>query len=155
MNYPDYEDFLESCNARSVRYLIVGGFAFSFHAIPRATKDLDLFIDPTPENVDAALAAIREFFGGDEMKILAADLMEPGRFIQLGVSPHRIDLMNRLASRVDFGEAWERRCSARFGRVPAFYLDLDDLIREKKSSGRPQDLVDLAGLQRAKQRKTP
>ncbi|HXU43898.1 MAG TPA: nucleotidyl transferase AbiEii/AbiGii toxin family protein [Thermoanaerobaculia bacterium] len=155
MNYPDYEEFLESCNARGVRYLVVGGFAYSFHAIPRATKDLDLFIDPTSANVEAILDAIREFFGGFEMAIRAEDLLEPGRIVQLGISPHRIDLMTRLASRVDFEDAWERRRNAKFGRVPAFFLDLDDLIREKESAGRPQDLADLAGLRRARERKVP
>ncbi len=155
MNYPDYEEFLESCNARSVRYLIVGGFAFSYHAIPRATKNLDLFLDPEPGNVEASLDAIREFFGGQTLSITAQDLREPGRIVQLGVSPHRIDLMNRLASRIDFQEAWERRSGARFGRVPTWFLDLDDLIREKEAASRPQDFADLSHLRRARERRRP
>jgi hypothetical protein len=146
----EYEEFLASCNAKSVRYLIVGGFAYSLYAIPRATKDLDLFIDPTPENVEAALDAIREFFGGYEIGFSSGDLLAPGSIVQLGVSPHRIDLLNRLASRIEFADAWERRVEKAFGTVPANFLDLDDLILEKETAGRPQDLVDVAHLRRAK-----
>ncbi len=150
MSYPDYEEFLESLNAQGVRYLVVGGFAFSFHAIPRTTKDLDLFIDSTQNNIEAVLAAIRDFFGGYEMGVRSEDLSEPGKFVQLGVSPHRIDLINSLASHLDFSEAWSRKVEAKFGNAPTYFLDLEDLIREKEKAGRPQDLVDLQALRRAR-----
>ncbi len=150
MSYPDYEEFLASCTAKGVRYLIVGGFAYSLYALPRATKDLDLFLDPTSENVNAALEAIREFFGGHDLGLTPDALLAPGSIVQLGISPHRIDLMNRLASRIDFSTAWERRTERSFGSTRANFLDLDDLICEKETAGRPQDLVDVAHLRRAK-----
>lgn len=150
MRSQEYEEFLESFNARGVRYLVVGAHAVAFHARPRATKDLDLFIDPTPENAERILTAIRDFFGGTDLGFTAMDLTTPGLIVQLGIAPARIDLLSRLASGIDFSAAWERRIQARFGTVETYYLALDDLIREKTSSGRAQDKVDVRSLRKVK-----
>jgi predicted nucleotidyltransferase len=95
----DYEELLESFNARGVRYLVIGAHAVAFHARPRATKDLDLFIEPSVENAEKILAAIRDFFGGEDLGFTVQDLTAPGLIVQLGVAPARIDLLSRLASR--------------------------------------------------------
>lgn len=145
----DYEEFVASLNESRARYLIVGAHAVAFHARPRATKDLDVFIEPTPENAERVLAAIREFLGSD-LGLTTADLTTPGRIVQLGVAPTRIDLLSRLAGIHDFGSAWESRVDAKFGEVDAHYLSLDDLIREKESAGRDQDRADLQSLRRAR-----
>jgi predicted nucleotidyltransferase len=144
----DYEEFIESFNRRGVRYLIVGAHAVAFHARPRATKDLDLFLEPTRENAEQALAAIREFLGTD-LGIRIEDLTTPGRIIQLGVAPSRIDLLSRVSG-IDFESAWDHRLEADFGDVPAYYLSLDDLVRAKESAGRDQDKADLRALRRAR-----
>jgi predicted nucleotidyltransferase len=144
----DYEEFIESLNRSGARFLIAGAHAVAFHARPRATKDLDLYIDPSPENAERVLQAIREFLGTD-LGIRTEDLSTPGRIVQLGVAPTRIDLMARLAGIEDFGAAWERRVEAVFGDVPAHYMALDDLIRAKDSAGREQDRADLKVLRRA------
>jgi len=148
----DYEEFVELLNRSGARYLIVGAHAVAFHVRPRATKDLDLFIEPTRDNAERILAAIREFLGSD-LGLTAADLATPGRIVQLGVAPTRIDLISRLAGLHDFGEAWQSRVDARFGVVDAHYLSLDDLILEKKSAGRDQDRVDLRSLLKARARR--
>jgi predicted nucleotidyltransferase len=150
MKSRDYEELLESFNARGVRYLIVGAHAVAFHARPRATKDLDLFIEPTQENAERVLNAIRDFFGGEDLGFTIQDLTTPGLIIQLGVAPARIDLLSRLASRIEFAAAWERRDVGRFGTVETYYLSLKDLIEEKNSSGRAQDKADLRSLKRAR-----
>lgn len=145
----DYEELLASLNEHQVRYLVVGAHAVAFHARPRATKDLDLFIEPTPENAEQVVAAIRAFFGGADLGLKPQDFLIPGRIVQLGVAPARIDLLSRLSSQLDFAAAWERRVDAPFGEVPAYFLALGDLIREKESAGRPQDYADLVSLRRA------
>ncbi len=149
MKYRDYEEFVESLNASGARYLIVGAHAVALHARPRATKDFDLFIEPTPANAERVLAAIRTFLGSD-LGLTAEDLTTLGRIIQLGVAPTRIDLLSRLAGRQTFDSAWESRVDARFGDVDAHYLSLDDLIREKEHAGRDQDRADLRSLRKAK-----
>src|SRR6185436_65939 len=100
----DYEEFIESLNQLEARYLVVGAHAVAFHARPRATKDLDVFIEPTRENAERVLDAIRQFLGTD-LGIKLRDLSTPGRIVQLGVAPTRIDLMSRLSGIPDFERA--------------------------------------------------
>lgn len=152
MSSRDYEEFLESLNAHEVRYLVVGAHAVAFHARPRATKDLDLLIEPTAENAQRTLAAIREFFGGSDLGLAVEDLVKPDTVIQLGVAPSRIDLLGNLAALRDFHSAWDARAPGRFGDVPTQYLSLDDLLREKEKAGREQDRADLHVLRRVKNR---
>jgi predicted nucleotidyltransferase len=152
MKSRDYEEFVESLNASGARYLIIGAHAVAFHARPRATKDFDVFIESTPDNVDRVLVAVRDFLGSD-LGLTAEDLTTPGRIVQLGVAPSRIDLLSRLAGRRDFASAWESRVDAKFGDVDAHYLSLDDLIQEKESADRDQDRADLRSLRRVRRNK--
>jgi predicted nucleotidyltransferase len=147
----DYEEFVESLNRSGARYLIIGAHAVAFHARPRATKDFDLLIEPTPENAERVLAAIRHFLGTD-LGLTSEDLSTPGRIVQLGVAPSRIDLLAGISGVGDFLAAWERRVDAPFSDVPAHYLSLDDLIQAKASTGRDQDKADLRVLKRAQRR---
>lgn len=147
MRSRDYEEFIEFLNHLDARYLVVGAHAVAFHARPRATKDLDVFIEPTRENAERVLDAIRQFLGTD-LGIKLGDLSTPGRIVQLGVAPTRIDLMSRLSGIPDFDSVWQRRVDAVFGDIPAHYLSLDDLIQNKASAGRDQDKADLRVLRR-------
>ena len=147
----DYEEFIAALNDHGVRYLIIGAHAVAFHARPRATKDLDILLDPTPANARRALAALRDFFGGADLGYTVPDLTDPKWIIQLGVAPVRIDLLSQLPGCPSFQAAWKNRVEARFGTVTAYYLGLDDLIRAKEAAGRAQDRADARVLQRAQQ----
>ena len=151
MRSRDYEEFIEFLNQLEARYLVVGAHAVAFHARPRATKDLDLFVEPTRENAERVLNAIRQFLGAD-LGIKLRDLSTPGRIVQLGVAPTRIDLMSRLSGIPDFESIWQRRVDAVFGDIPAHYISLEDLIQNKTSAGRDQDKVDLRALRRVGKR---
>jgi hypothetical protein len=153
--HPDYEEFLAACNDHRVRYLIGGAHAVGFYARPRATKDLDIFLDPTPANARRAIAAVRDFFGGTAPRGCSrpSDLLEPDIFVQLGVAPVRIDLLTSFGDGTRFAQAWRRRVDARYGKVDAHYLSLDDLIAQKGFFRRDQDLVDLKFLERARRRR--
>ena len=153
MSSRDYEEFLASLNAHGVRYLLVGAHAVAHHARPRATKDLDVYVEPTAENAERVIDAVREFFDGADIGITAGDLTAPERVVQLGVAPARIDLLSSLSSIRDFGAAWERRVDARFGGVDTHYIGLDDLIEEKESAGRDQDRADVHSLRAARRRR--
>jgi len=126
MSYRDFEEFLESFNETGVRYLVVGAHAVAFHARPRATKDLDLFIDPTRDNAERVLAAIRIFFGGSDLGLSVDDLLDPDAIVQLGVAPIRIDLLCSLSG-IRFEEAWRNRAEGAFGGVKTQFLSLNDL----------------------------
>jgi hypothetical protein len=146
----DYEEFIGALNAHGVRYLVVGAHAVAFHARPRATRDLDIWLDPTPANARKTLAALCDFFGGADLGYTVEDLTNPDWILQIGVAPVRIDLILRLPGCPDFRTPWRNRVEACFGSARACYLGLDDLIAAKKAAGRVQDLADARMLQRAK-----
>lgn len=151
MRYRDFEEFLASCNAHGVKYLVVGAHAVAFHAHPRATKDLDIYVEPTPENAERLLAAIRDFFGGADLGFTVDDVTKLDTILQLGVAPVRIDLLASLAGIESFDQAWQRRATAPYGAVETHYISLDDLIAAKRSAGRDQDRADLEHLEKARQ----
>jgi hypothetical protein len=84
--FDDFKELLSVFNAHSVKYLIVGGYAVSFHAQPRATKDLDLFIKGDRTNAQAVYAALASF-GAPLESISVNDLADPRKFIRFGQEP--------------------------------------------------------------------
>lgn len=149
----DYEEFIAALNAHGVRYLVVGAHAVAFHARPRATKDLDILIEPTVANAQRILTALRNFFGGADLGYTVEDLINPRWIIQLGIAPVRIDLLSEISGLPTFEAAWKKRVNARFGSVETHYIGLDDLIRAKKETNRAQDRADVRILHRAKSQK--
>lgn len=142
----DFEELLGSLNDAGVRYLIGGAHALALHARPRATKDLDLFIQPTQANAARFIVALRAFFGTEPPSYVSvAALLDPEVIIQLGVAPVRVDVLSAFAT-ISFREAWSGRKDAVFGSVPAHYLGREHLIREKLHFDRPQDRADVAVL---------
>jgi len=140
----DFVEFIECCAARDVRFLIVGGYALAAHGYPRATKDLDVWVWIDDDNADRLVEALRDF-GFGETGLTAADFLDPEVVVQLGYPPLRIDLLTS-ASGLDFEACWERRLDVGVGSVSAGIVSLDDLVANKRASGRPQDLVDIAIL---------
>ena len=141
----DFVEFIECCAGRDVRFLIVGGYALAAHGHPRATKDLDVWILLDPENADQLVAALADF-GMESVGLTADDFLEPGTVIQLGYPPVRIDLLTS-ATGVEFSECWDRRMVVPVGTADAGFIAYDDLIANKKASGRSQDLVDVEILE--------
>jgi hypothetical protein len=131
--------------AHRVRYLVVGGHAVAFHGKPRFTKDIDVWLEPTPENARRALAALDDF-GFGSVGLSEQDFTTPGMIVQLGVAPNRIDLLTAIDG-VEFAEAWEGRIDGAFGDQRVSYLGRRELIRNKIASGRAQDLADLEALE--------
>jgi hypothetical protein len=148
----DFKDLLRALNANAAQYLIVGGYALAVHLIPRATKDLDLFIRSNPENATAVYRALAQF-GAPLKGMTEADFVD-GTVFQIGQEPDRIDILQHIDG-VTFDEAWANRIEGKIdGEVAASVISRDDLIRNKLASGREQDLLDakkLRALGRAKQ----
>jgi hypothetical protein len=151
--YPDFEELLEELNSAKAEYLIGGAHAVALHARPRATKDLDLYIGPGRRNATRVVAAIARFFGGTAPSYVSVkNLLDPKIMVQLGVAPVRVDLLPRLVT-VPFARAWKRRVRAKFGKTPANFLGLADLVAEKRHFARAQDIADLEQLERAMRRR--
>lgn len=145
--FQDFEELLASFNDAKVRYLIGGAHALALHARPRATKDLDLFIDATRPNACRVITALKAFFGGPPPSYVTVDaLVDPNVIIQLGVAPVRVDILSGFAT-ITFRQAWIGRKDAVFGVVPAHYLGREHLIQEKLHFDRPQDRADVAALE--------
>ena len=149
MPFPDYEEFIALLNEHRVRYLIIGAQALAYHARPRATKDLDIFIEPSARNATRLLAALREFFGV-ETNYTIEDVIDSRSIIQIGVAPVRIDLFSHVPGVGRFADAWEKRVNGRFGPVRTYVISLDDLIAAKEATNRLQDRADVRALKRAR-----
>lgn len=143
----DFEDMLELLDRHQVRYLIIGGLAFIYHAKPRYTKDMDLWLDSEPENVRRANAALSDF---GSPRLLDPD--DPKEILQIGAAPNRIDLI-RDVGEIEFASAWPRRIDSRYGRARAQWIDLDSLIAIKSQIDHPRHREDARVLQLVRQRK--
>jgi hypothetical protein len=154
--YQDFKDLLSAFHAHSVKYLIVGGYAVSFHGQPRATKDLDLFIKADPTNAKAAYAALVAF-GAPLADISVGDLADPRQFIRFGREPAAVDILPGIDG-VDFDAAWERRVEGVIdpqSGLTGFFISKDDLIAWKLAAGRLRDLADVEEIREATESQGP
>jgi len=133
-------------NTAGVEFLVVGGHAVAFHGRPRLTEDLDLFVRPDLANGERIMRALQAF-GFGSLGITAADFRADDRVIQLGRAPNRVDLLTKLYG-VDFADAWSRRVAARLDDADVWMISREDLIRNKRETGRTQDLADAEFLER-------
>jgi len=148
--YQDYKDLLPAFHAHGVKYLIVGGYAVIFHAQPRATKDIALFIRADPSNAQATYAALASF-GAPLQSVRPEDFADRSSFFRFGQDPNSVDILPNIPG-VDFDAAWERRVEgvidAKSG-LKAFFISKSDLIAAKLASGRARDLADVEDLRAA------
>ena len=142
---PDFVDLLRAFNDASVRFLIVGAYALALHGRPRATGDLDVWVDATPENAVRVMRALAEF-GAPLADVIADDFSRTGVVYQIGVPPGRIDILTDLTG-VTFAEAWPDRLRRPFGDVDVDFIGRDAFLRNKRATGRPKDLGDIDGLE--------
>lgn len=142
---PDYFDMLKAFNAGGVNYLIVGAYAYGFHVEPRTTKDIDIWVDPTPENAERVYQALAAF-GAPLAGIQTQDFCNPDVVYQIGVPPNRIDILTGLES-ISFDEARRNRQEACYGGEKVYVIGREDLIKVKRAAGRPQDLEDVRSLE--------
>ena len=144
----DFKDLLCAFNARNVRYMIVGGYAYARYAEPRATKDLDLFVRPDPENAPSVFSAMAEY-GVPLSNTTVEDMAKPTTILQIGVAPFRIDVIFHIDG-LSFDQAWETSEAALVDdEIPVRYISCENLIANKLAAGRPQDLVDVGKLRDA------
>jgi hypothetical protein len=140
----DWRAFIELLNSNGVEYLIVGAVALAHHAFPRYTESLDFLVRNSPENAQKLELAIQGF-GFGALGLTARDFVNSYRVVQLGRAPNRMDLLTSLTG-ISFEEAWRERVAADLEGVQANFIGRQALIRNKKATGRPQDLADLAAL---------
>lgn len=140
----DFLDLLRAFIAHEVRFLIVGAYALALHGRPRATGDLDVWVDPTPDNAARVVGALAAF-GAPMEQVSEADFSSPGVVLQLGVAPARIDILTALTG-ITFEEAWQGRVREALGGVPVEFIGRESFIKNKRATGRIKDLADIEGL---------
>jgi hypothetical protein len=145
MLLPHYRDILDELSAAGADYLLVGSFAMAAHEMPRATGDIDLWIRPDPANARRVWTALASF-GAPIGDLTEEELTRPGFFFQIGIAPVRIDVLTEIDG-VSFEEAWNEREYHVFEGVRVPVISRRHLLINKKATGRPKDLADVAWLE--------
>jgi len=140
----DYEELLGLLNEHKVRYCIVGAFAIAYYALPRYTKDMDIFLEPSKENANRILKVLNEF-GFKTLDLSIEDFIHEGKIIQLGYEPVRIDIITSIDG-CTFDEVWKNKKRGRYGKEKAYFIGLDELIKNKLVLKRKHDRADLEVL---------
>ncbi len=141
----DFKEFIQSLNDKHVRYLIIGGYAVALHGYPRYTKDIDVWLEMSPENAANMVKALEQF-GFASLGLQAVDFLVPDQIIQLGYPPNRIDLITTPPG-INFDSCYASRVEVVIDETTVNFIDLDNLKKSKKAAGRLQDLADLENLE--------
>ena len=147
----DHRDILSAFTDLGVKFLVVGAHALAAHGVPRATGDLDLHIHSTIDNASLVFDALA-VFGAPLDNVSVDDLSKPGTVFQIGVAPNRIDILT-LIDGISFYEAWKNRIEIEVDGIQIPIIGRDDLIKNKKAVGRPQDIADVARLMEMEERR--
>jgi predicted nucleotidyltransferase len=131
----------------NVRFLLVGAYAVAVHGFPRATKDIDFFVWATPENAANLMRALTKF-GAPLDDVSESDFSSEGIIFQIGNSPRRIDIITNISG-VKFEQAYANRKAILIEGIEVPVISLQDLIANKRASGRKQDLADIEKLESA------
>jgi predicted nucleotidyltransferase len=147
----DYRDMLHALSDEKVKFILVGAYAIAAHGYPRATMDIDIWVMPSPENADAVLRALHRF-GAPLHNLTKEDLQKDGTVFQIGVAPRRIDIIT-TASGLQFEAAYQNSIQVNIEGIEVRIPSIDDLILNKKASGRIKDLADAEALKLLKNQK--
>ena len=140
----DFKELLALFNEHKVKYVIVGGYALAFHGAPRYTGDIDILVKSDKQNAQHILTAL-DNFGFKSMGLTIADFEKAEMVIQLGVAPVRVDIITSLTG-VSWEQAYSNRAEGRYGNIPVNYIGRDQLVSNKRATGRKRDLADLEAL---------
>src|SRR5262245_38861217 len=140
----DFVELLRAFAEADARHLIVGAYALAHYGRPRATGDLDIWVDATPENASRVMQALAAF-GAPLHEIEERDFARPGIVFQIGVPPGRIDILTELTG-LTFAEAWPDRQRGQFGELSVDFIGREAFIRNKRATGRAKDLGDIDAL---------
>jgi hypothetical protein len=143
---PDFLDIVRALLEAEARFIIVGAYAVNLYVDPRATGDLDIWVEPSVQNAKRVFRALEDF-GAPLQGVSEFDFATPGVTFQIGVSPLRIDILTEISG-VTFADAWEDRSMHPFGPFTIAFLGKRTLIRNKRATARPKDLADLDSLEK-------
>jgi predicted nucleotidyltransferase len=139
-----FEELLKLLEENQVEYVVVGGYAVAFYGYPRFTKDIDIFFKNSDLNVKRIKKALISF--GFTDRDLPDDLFyEKGNIIQFGIEPLRVDIINEIDG-VNIEDALKNSIRGKYGKVEINFIGINELIKNKESTGREQDIIDAKKL---------
>ena len=143
---PDFKELLQLLNLKKIEYLVVGGYAVALYGYPRATGDIDIWIALSKNNAQKVVEALKEF-GFDVPELKEKLFLEKEKNIRMGNPPLRIEILTSIDG-VEFSECYKNRNIVKIDDIPVNFISLPDLKKNKKASGRYQDLADLENLEK-------
>jgi hypothetical protein len=140
----DFVDLLRDLIDAEVRFLVAGAYALAVHGRPRATGDLDIWVEASAANARRVMAALRSF-GAPLAELSEEDLATEDVIFQIGLPPRRIDLLTSLTA-VRFDDAWSDRVEHVIEGLNVPFIGRKTLVTNKRATGRTQDVADLEAL---------
>lgn len=153
----DFLDFFEALNYYKVEYIVVGGYAVGFYGYSRYTSDLDVFVNPTTENINKLFQAFEKFGAPTSSMDKNVFLRKPTKEnpcpgVSFGREPIRLEIISAI-NEIDFAEAWKSKEIKQVKGLNINVLNLDDLIKNKKSTARTKDILDIEELEKRRKEK--
>jgi hypothetical protein len=141
---PDFKEFLKLLKEHEVRYLLIGGYAVSYHGYIRATGDMDIWIAIHPDNAQKVVTVLKKF-GFNHSDLNAELFLQKNKIIRMGVPPVRLEITTSISG-VEFDECYRARIVDDLDGVEVNLIDLENLKKNKKASGRLKDMADFKKL---------
>jgi hypothetical protein len=141
---PDFKEFLKLLKEHNVRYLLIGGYAVGYHGYPRATDDMDIWVAIQPDNAQRLVSALKAF-GMDDPELKSELFLRKQIIVRMGFAPLRLEISTTISG-VEFEECYARRLVGTLDGVEVNLIDLHNLKKNKRASGRPKDIADLENL---------
>jgi predicted nucleotidyltransferase len=142
----DYREMLSILAEEKVKFMVIGAFALSTYGYPRATGDIDIWVEASEENSkNIFMSLIR--FGAPMEKITREDFKSEGIIFQIGIAPRRIDITTAIDG-VRFIDAYPKRKIIKISDIEVPVISLEDLIINKEATGREKDLLDVKMLKK-------
>ena len=142
----DFKELLQLLNSKKIEYLVVGGYAVALYGYPRATGDMDIWVAISKINAHKIVEALKEF-GFDVPELKEELFLEKENNIRMGIPPLRIEILTSIDG-VEFTECYSNKEIVIIDDIEINFISLEDLKKNKKASGRYQDLADLENLEK-------
>jgi hypothetical protein len=140
----DFKEFLKLPNKNRVKYLAFGGYAVNIHGYPRFTGDIDFWVTTDRENIQRVYDTIRQF-GFNDPELTPESFQRPNALIRMGVIPFSIEI-HTAVSGIRFDACYPQRVIKEIDGIPIDVMDLKNLIKNKRATGRHKDLDDVENL---------
>lgn len=142
----DFKELLQLLNSKKIEYLVVGGYAVALYGYPRATGDMDIWVAISKDNAHKIAEALKEF-GFNAPQLKEELFLEKEKNIRMGNPPLSIEILTSIDG-VEFTECYRNKKTVTIDDIDINFISLEDLKKNKKASGRYQDLADLENLEK-------